>query len=180
MGRLLSEAEWSEALGDFEHTKFRLELQPRYDEPGEAEAVERFLAGDRSLPRDPESLAWQASIAEAVARGKRIERVRIVEDPPTDYQRWLRWMSQANVEAGEIQRYMTRQRAHEVGLLPAAGNEDWWLLDSQRLIVMRFDDEHRRVENELITDPARVVQACAWRDLAVHHSTSDDLRSVPA
>jgi 8-oxo-dGTP diphosphatase len=31
----------------------------------------------------------------------------------------------------------------------------------------------RRVEAELVTEPADVVQACAWRDLAVHHSTTD-------
>ena len=41
-------------------------------------------------------------------------------------------------------------------MLPAAGVEDWWLLDSARLIVMRFDREGHRIENELVTDPVTV------------------------
>jgi hypothetical protein len=77
-------------------------------------------------------------------------------------------------------RYLTRQRAHEIGLLPAAGNTDWWLLDSSRLIAMHFDDEGHRIKNELITDPAVVIQACMWRDLAVHHSVLNQDQDVSA
>jgi hypothetical protein len=68
---------------------------------------------------------------------------------------------------------MSRQCAHEVGLLPQAGEDDWWLLDDDRLVVMRFSDDGRLVENELVTDPEQVAQACAWRELAVHHSAPD-------
>lgn len=181
MRRTLTEAEWARAITDFEHTAFRLELQPRYDEPGEAEAVQRFVGGDRSLPvDDPEEQAWLAYVEDRTSQGQRIERVRVVEDPPTDYQRWLRWVSQLTVAAGEAQRYLTRARAHEIGLLPAAGTEDWWLLDSCRLVVMRFDSHGRRIENELVTDPARVVRACAWRDLAVHHSVLERVQERAA
>jgi hypothetical protein len=84
-----------------------------------------------------------------------------------------RWAGQQTIAAGEVIRYMSRQCAHEVGLLPAAGEDDWWLLDDDRLVVMRFNDDGRLVENELVTDPERVAQACAWRDLAGHHSAPD-------
>ena len=77
-------------------------------------------------------------------------------------------------------RYLTRDRAHEIGLLPAAGDQDWWLLDSAQLIVMRFDREGHRIENKLVTDPATVLQACKWRDLAVHHSVQARLSDVAA
>jgi hypothetical protein len=109
-----------------------------------------------------------------------MERVRVQEDPPTGYQRFERWLDQWNIPAGETMRYMTRQRAHEVGLLPAAGHDDWWLLDSDRLIVMRFAPGGRRVANELVTDPETVLQACKWRDLAVHHATQAHLSDVAA
>jgi hypothetical protein len=109
-----------------------------------------------------------------------MERVRVHDDPPTPYQQWERWVGSWNIRAGETLRYMTRARAHEVGLLPAAGDVDWWLLDSNRLIAMRFDTQGRRVATELVRDPATVVQACAWRDLAVHHSTRDDARGEAA
>jgi hypothetical protein len=109
-----------------------------------------------------------------------MERVRVQEDPPTDYQRFERWLDQWNIPAGEVMRYMTLQRAREAGLLPAAGVNDWWLLDSARLIVMRFDGSGCRIASELVTDPARVLQACQWRDLAVHYSVLARLSDVAA
>lgn len=178
---LLSEAEFLEAVLSFEHTAFRLELQCSYAEPHEAPQFAAFLRGDpQPGPDDAELRDWYKSVAEHVARGGRMERVRVQEDPPTDYQRFERWLDQWNIEAGEVMRYMTRERAYEVGLLPAAGNADWWLIDSARLIVMRFDDAGHRIANELITDPETVLQACMWRDLAVHHSVQHHLSDVAA
>jgi hypothetical protein len=170
---LRSDAEWSEAVQTFDHTAFRLELRPHYDEPGEFEAAARFVDGDRTLDRsDPGWLSWMDHISAAVAAGKRVERVRVFEDPPTGYQRWLRWVSQLNVEAGEVMRYITRQRAEEVGLVPKGGLlEDWWLLDSRRLVVMTWEPSGRRVKDELDSAPEAVAAACALRDIAIHHST---------
>ena len=177
----LSAVEFAELLRTFEHTAFRLELQPAYREEDESDAVPRFLAGTPDPPTESPGLrAWFAQVAEQTRQGKRIARVRVHEDPPTDYQRWERWIDPWNLEAGEAIRYLTRQRAHEIGLLPAAGDQDWWLLDSRRLIVMRFDDIGNRVHDELVTDPAIVVQACAWRDLAVHHGALRETRGVLA
>lgn len=165
------DAEFLDVLHDFEHTAFRLELQRSYAEPEEDNLYAAFLRGDAPAPTTvPELAEWYDRIASHVATGKRIERVRVQEDPPTDYQRFERWLDRWNVEAGEVMQYLTRARAYEIGLLPAAGTTDWWLLDSARLLVMRFDENGRRTRNELITDAASVVQACMWRDLAVHHS----------
>ncbi|MFU8873055.1 DUF6879 family protein [Micromonospora sp. SL4-19] len=44
----------------------------------------------------------------------------------------------------------------------------------------RFDEVGHRISNELVTDPATVVQACAWRDLAVHYAAPDNARSAAA
>jgi hypothetical protein len=178
---LLSEAGFLEAVLSFEHTAFRLELQRSYAEPHEAPQFAAFLRGDpQPGPDDPELRDWYRSVAEHVAQGGRMERVRVQEDPPTDYQRFERWLDQWNIEAGEVMRYMTRDRAHEVGLLPAAGTADWWLIDSARLIVMRFNSAGHRIANELVTDPETVLQACKWRDLAVHHSVQAHLSDVAA
>ncbi len=174
---LLDDDGWAEQFVGFEHTAFRFEQQPAYNVTYEADQLARFLAGDPQPPTEvPSFVAWHDQIARQVAEGKRIERVRVHDDPPTPYQRWVRWVGLWNIEAGEVMRYLTRSQAHEVGLLPAAGDEDWWLFDSSRLVVMRFDDEHRLVERELVTDPERLVQAGAWRDLGVHHSVPDDVR----
>lgn len=176
--RLLTEAEFAEQLQRFDHTAFRLELQKMYAEPGELDQVTRFVAGDPIDPlSNPGLQAWCSWVAAATAEGKRIERVRVHDDPLTDYQRWMRWLSTANVAAGESIRYMTRQRAHEIGLLPAAGDEDWWLYDSSTVMILRFRDG-QRIEQELTTEPHIVLQACRWRDLAVHHSAPDQLGRV--
>jgi hypothetical protein len=172
MGRLfLTEDEVEEQLTNFEHTAFRLELQRAYREPVEEAWFARFLAGDPQSPDEqPEFQEWLARMAALTATGRRVERVRVHDDPPTPYQQWERWTGAWNIRAGETMRYLDRRRAHEIGLLPAAGDEDWWLYDSCRLLVYRFDAEGNRLENELITDPRRVVQAAVWRDLAVHHA----------
>lgn len=181
MRRSISRTEFKEQIRSFEHTAFRLELQPQYLEPGEADWVQEFLAGRPHDPRDDAGfMGWYHYVTELTADGKRMERVRVQEDPPTDYQRWERWLGTWNVEAGEQMRYTTRQRAHEVGLLPAAGQTDWWLLDSCRLILMSFDEHGNRTGDELVTDPEMVVQACMWRDLAVHHSTLEEIQGAAA
>jgi hypothetical protein len=172
MGTQLTDAEFGGQLRSFKHEAFRLELQPAYSEPDEHDTVATFLAGHPQPPTEVPGLrAWFEQVADLTGQGKRIQRVRVHDDPPTDYQRWERWIGEWNTAAGETIHYLTRQRAHEVGLLPAAGNLDWWLLDFQRLIVMHFDDEGHRIRTELITDPKLIVQACAWRDLAVHAAT---------
>lgn len=179
--RIITDAEFGEILHKFEHTAFRLELQPTYLEPSEAELFAAYLRGEPEPPTTVAQLAkWYERVAGHVRQGKRIERVRVQDDPPTDYQRFERWLDRWNREAGEVMRYMTRPRAHEVGLLPDVGRRDWWLLDSSWLISMSFDDKGHRIKNELITTAGVVLQACKWRDLAVHHSVLVENQGVAA
>lgn len=181
MRRPITPEEFADQLANFEHTAFRLELQLEYREPSEADTLARFLAGDPQDPTEvPGLAAWFEQVRGIVASGRRMERVRVHEDPPTPYQRWERWIGAWNIRAGEHMRYLTRARAHDIGLLPAAGWTDWWLLDSNRLIAMPFDSDGNRLTDELVTDPAAVVQACAWRDLAVHHSTLENIQGAAA
>lgn len=181
-GQPLTAAEFGALIAGAEHTAFRLELQPGYSEPGEAALFDAFLQGERPVPPDvdPELADWYAQIAAQTEAGIRVERVRVQEDPPTAYQEFERWLDPWNIGAGEVIRYLTRADAHEIGLLPAAGNCDWWLLDSCRLIVMTFDDEGRRIHDILTKDPADVIKACRWRDLATHYSTPVTLPGVAA
>ncbi|MGH3714349.1 MAG: DUF6879 family protein [Micromonosporaceae bacterium] len=168
MRRTLTYGEWEAEFDKIKYTAFRLELQPAYHVEEEQRSLRDFLAGRLAEPTDDERVyPWRQMVRELTARGGRMERVRVFEDPPTDYQRWLRWVSKGNVEAGEVQWYVTRQQAHEFGLLPAAGNVDWWLFDSGRLLEMHFGEDGKMVKRELVTDPDVVVQANAWRDLAL-------------
>lgn len=170
MRRRITGDEFAHLLVNFQRSAFRLELQPEYHEPVETETVARFLAGDPQDPTEVPALRdWFAQVRGLVGDGRHIERVRIHDDPPTDYQRWERWIDRWNIAAGETMRYLTREQAYDIGLLPSAGNTDWWLLDDEQLILMHFDDQHRRTD-ELTDDPDLLNRARAWRDLAVRHS----------
>lgn len=177
--RLLTSEEFGEELHNFSYTSFRLELQRSYAEAEEDPLFEAFQRGDPPPPTSvPELDLWYRKIADHVAEGKTVTRVRVQEDEPTTYQIFERWMDPWNREAGERMLYMTRSEATVAGLLPGVGTNDWWLQDSRRLIVMYFDHDGHRVQNELTTDPVAVQRACAWRDLAVHHAVRATARSA--
>jgi hypothetical protein len=89
-------------------------------------------------------------------------------------------MDRWNFAAGERICYLSRKDAHRVGLLPAAGPHDWWLLDDNRLIVMTFNHDGEWISNELDTDPNATARARAWRNLAVRHSTLGDSQGASA
>jgi hypothetical protein len=105
-------------------------------------------------------------------------RVRIVETPPTDYQRWMQWMDRWNREAGEDILYLTRQGARDAGIIPQIGPDDWWLFDDSRLVVMRHDEFGRRIEAEMYEDESEVGQARQWRERAIRAAAEEAQRSV--
>jgi hypothetical protein len=171
--RVLGREEFNRLLATPARAAFRLELQDEYREPVEVDTVARFTAGHPQDPTEVPALRdWYDLIRRLSRAGRHIGRVRVHSDPPTMYQQWERWAGRWNVDAGEVVQYLTRQRAEEIGLLPAAGVADWWLLDDERLILMHFDAEYRRTD-ELTDDPGLVEQARAWRDLAVQHGVLD-------
>ncbi len=100
------------------------------------------------------------------AKGKRFERVRLVDQPPTDGQRFLAASGPANVQAGEDIRMLPRAVAVELGL----PSFDFWLFDSRLLARFHFDDADDTLGVELTEDPAAVVMACQARDAAWHHA----------
>jgi hypothetical protein len=179
--RELSDAEFNDALHSFDRTAFRLELQDSYLVAEEADLFAAFLRGSPPPATTvPELAEWYRRIAEHIRQGRCVERVRVQQDPPTPYQQFERWLDRWNIEAGETMQYLTRQRAHEIGLLPAAGRIDWWLLDDERLILIQFDEIGRPIQNEMTTDPATVTLVREWRDLAVRHSVRANARGAAA
>lgn len=180
--RELPVAEFFPTLHSFQREAFRLELQDSYAVAEEDELYPAFVRGERPVPTDlsPDLADWFRRIAEHTRQGKRVERVRVQQDPPTQYQQFERWLDRWNLEAGEVMRYLTRQRAYEIGLLPAAGNTDWWLLDNERMILIHFDDEGHPVRYELSTDPVTVNLATELRNLAVRNSVRANPRGVAA
>jgi hypothetical protein len=161
--------EFADLFNKFEHTAWRLETRQRYasDEAGERWA--RFIETG-SLDGDeadvPEARRWSDTIRAQVAQGKRVERVRIVDQPATLGQRYLFESAKWNIGLGEDIRNMWRADADRLRL-PA---EDFWLFDSRLVALLRFDDDDQLTHVDLITEPAEVVRCSMVRDAAWHHA----------
>jgi hypothetical protein len=106
--RSISWDEVVELIATRVETAFRLELQPVYRLDEEQPDVERFVAGDLTRPEFP---AREQMVATSTAQGRAIQRIRVIEDPPTAYQRWLLWFSQWTIGAGEHHQYVSRAEA---------------------------------------------------------------------
>lgn len=147
----------------FEHTAWRLETRRAYAADEGTEEYRQFLAG-ANPPHDTDG-PWFVNVRAQTVAGKRIERVRLVDDPATDGQRYLLATTLDNLAAGEDIRLMLRSDAVRHGL----PDFDFWLFDSRILARFNWDDPERRME--LSTDPEDVVRACQARDAAWHHAT---------
>ena len=169
MRRTLTDEEFSAQLRDYSHTAFRAELQPQYWVADEREPFQWFIEGRPAQPPELEGArAWLDQVAAQHAQGKRMERIRVHQDTPTDYQRWMRWYGAWNIAAGERIDYLTETQAAKAGLLASVAPRDWWLFDDSRLMVLTHNEEGRRIHTELITDETELNRARAWWDLAVH------------
>jgi hypothetical protein len=113
---------------------------------------------------------WLSMVRDAAREGRRFARVRVVDLPLSDYNRWGHVVAQHNIAAGEDIRYLTRGRAGEIGL----PNYDYWLFDSRKLLCMRYDNEDRFVGGEIIEDAGEIVRHNFWRDAAWHLSVRRD------
>ncbi|MYW19634.1 hypothetical protein GT039_29690 [Streptomyces sp. SID2955] len=165
--------EFGELFGKFEHTAWRLETRRRYasDETNDRwrQFIETGEVGEDWA--DATSVRkFRDTIRAQTAQGKRVERVRVVDQPATPGQRYLLNSAKGNIGFGEDIRNMWRADADRLKL-PA---EDFWLFDSRLIALLRFDDDDQLTHVDLITEPAEVVRCCMVRDAAWHHAVMRD------
>ncbi|MGW6261352.1 DUF6879 family protein [Streptomyces sp. NPDC055085] len=149
---------------DFEHTAWRLETRRGYGSDRAGEKYRRYLETGE-VPDDSQR-PWCVNVRAQTAQGKRIERVRIVDSPPTWEQRFLLAAAAVNNAAGEDIRNLWRTDAEKAGL-PSA---DFWLFDSRHALVLHFDEADGYLGAELVEDAARIVRFCEVRDAAWHYA----------
>ncbi|MFJ4924071.1 DUF6879 family protein [Streptomyces sp. NPDC088736] len=164
MPELIPFDEIAHLFTDFEHTAWRLETQRGYASDRESAKWQRWKAGV-DVAREPPD-PWRANVAQQVARGKRYERVRLVDDPPTEGQRFLLASGLGNVAAGEDIRNLYRAEAERIGL----PGFDFWLFDSRTVVKFVIDSEGVTLGVHVLEDAPSVVQACQVRDLAWHYA----------
>lgn len=140
-----------DALFDsFRSSVFRLETLPAYAGE-EDDRLHAFYAGrplpERSIRTEP----WLARIAlTTITAHKTWTRVRVVDEPMTDFQRYQMEPYRESQAAGEQIRIVTRRALGDPG-------PDFWLLDGgtpeARGIVMYYSDDFRWLGADLVTQP---------------------------
>ncbi|MFE7108375.1 DUF6879 family protein [Streptomyces sp. NPDC057600] len=160
MPPLIPFEEIAHLFADFQHTAFRLETRRGYATDRAGARFQAFLRGVEPLP-EPEH-PWNVNVREKTARGAQFSRIRIVDEPPTDGQRFLMAAAAGNVAAGEDIRVLSRADAERLAL----PGYDFWLFDSCTLVRMHIDDTDTTLGVELLDDPVHVLAACRARDAA--------------
>ncbi|MEV1009479.1 DUF6879 family protein [Streptomyces sp. NPDC049881] len=164
----------NELFATFAHTAWRLETQRGYEADQKSERYRRWARGEGYDAAGRE--AFLAGRRKPAEQGKRVERVRIVDDPPTENQRYLLVGAPVTIGAGEDIRHLWRSDAERLDLPPG----DFWLFDSRTLVRFRHDGG-RTLGLELTTAPAEVLKACQVRDAAWHYAIPHEkfVRQVP-
>ncbi|MFI8873988.1 DUF6879 family protein [Streptomyces sp. NPDC055243] len=162
--QMISPEEFGRLFETFEHTAWHLETRSGYASDREDLDFGAFLRTGK-VTWDLDS-TWNQNIRGQVDQGKRVGRVRVLDDPPTDGQRFLLAYGAVNVAAGEDVGCLWRSEAQRIGPL----EEDFWIFDSRLVAILHFDDTDVLTSIETITEPAEVVRYSMARDAAVHHA----------
>ncbi|MGW7056331.1 DUF6879 family protein [Streptomyces sp. NPDC054887] len=157
--------EFDQLFTAFKHTAWRLETRRRYASDEVSDTYAQFLRGE-PVVWDGANAEWCAERREQTALGKRFERVRVVDDPPTPGQLYLLDNAKRNSSVGEDIRNLRRADAERLNL----PDEDFWLIDSRLVALLRFDDADNLLDVELITEPAVVNRYAQVRDAAWHYA----------
>ncbi|MEO3862581.1 DUF6879 family protein [Acrocarpospora sp. B8E8] len=164
---LLKGDEFENLFRSFHRTAFHLELEDTYNTSDERGPFDRFLKGESD---DFEwHRPWLDLVREVSDSGRRIERVRIVSSPYTDYTRWGMAVAPLNIAAGEDIRWLPRHLVRDIAL-PV---DDFWLFDDSRLVFTVFETDGNFIGGVEARYPYLVglckqARDATW-DLAVPH-----------
>lgn len=160
--------EFIDKFGGFRYSVFRLETLQVYRNSGEDEAMATFLS-EGYVPVSAALQDWAEMIRRNCRAGRTQQRVHVVAEPLTDYMRFELAGYAPNVAAGEDIRIIP-VREGEGWPLDVPRRHDYFLFDSHELYDQHYDNTGWWLGTELVSDPARVVDACRWRDAALHQS----------
>jgi hypothetical protein len=164
VSELVSGEAFLKLFRDVEHTAYRLEVRTSYGIPEEDAPYRQFLAGED--PGLEWFEPWLNLMREETAKGKRVERVRVIDTPPSDYLRFELWGTPYNLAAGEDIRYLERDQAAALDL----PTYDYWLFDSRIVARLQFGEHDRFLGVLLSDDPADVLRHVQRQGAAWHHA----------
>jgi len=108
---------------------------------------------DGALPEEEVRRRWGSWIdlaGDAVDRGVRIRRARVVSEPPSDYVRYEHAITTAlNLAAGEQVRWLPRDQAPEQLLIPV---NDFWIFDDHTVLFLHHAGDGEETRRALSRD----------------------------
>lgn len=160
----------SSSLLNFSSTAFRLELLPEYDVPEEKEALAAYRA--KRQVNMTFHRPWIDSLKQARLEGKIVQRVRGIPQPMTSYLHFeIQLCYMASVEAGEQIRLHNRADRTQLSI---KRQQDFWLLDDQRVILMNYRPDGSFDCSEEISQPKLVAPFSALSRALWHEATPLD------
>ncbi|WP_341273197.1 DUF6879 family protein [Herbihabitans rhizosphaerae] len=147
----------------FKKSAFRFETLPHYAGESERAGLALFLSGAEK-PADHNERTHE-TMRRLAAEGKKVQKVKVVSRPYTDYTRYaLEWSIPGSVAAGWEHRILDVTDRNVD--LPTF---DYWLYDDSKVVVVNYDDDGVPVDAELI-EGDDVERYRRWRDLALEES----------
>ena len=153
----LTAPEFDALFDGFVATVVRLEALPAYAVGGaEQERLHAYHAGRARPLRTVRTDPWLARIAvSTVTAGKAWARLRVVDEPLTDYQRYQLASYRESQVVGEEIRIARRAVVGDVG-------PDFWLFDDRLVVLMHYHPDGRLDRREL-RDDTQTLQKCRRR-----------------
>ncbi|KMS77647.1 hypothetical protein ACZ91_63955 [Streptomyces regensis] len=166
MADLVSGEAFLRLFEEAESSAYRLETRVSYGIPDEDEPYAQFLAGED--PGTDWFEPWLVLMRSVTSRGTRVERVRIIDSPPSDYLRFELWGTPHNLSAGEDIRYLDRSAAVQLGL----PTYDYWVFDDRLVARLQFGAHDRFLGVLLSDDPEDARRHMEWRSIAWEHAVT--------
>ncbi|GGK07078.1 hypothetical protein GCM10010123_41100 [Pilimelia anulata] len=171
--RELTYAEFVRAYESVADSWAHLELQPHY---GVNLPSPHFAAWRRDEPDDLSYLdPWCGLLSAMTAAGKRLRRLKVVNEPLGEYHRWIHSAQGPIHRAGEVTRWCRRRDVPHVAF-PAT---DYYLLDDSAALFLHFDGDLNPVAYT-ITEDSGIVALCrtAFAECWAAATDHDEYRPV--
>ncbi|MHA6627074.1 DUF6879 family protein [Pseudonocardia sichuanensis] len=136
----------------------RLESRSHSSIEEEQPRFRAFLAGELPETCNRERTAWTEMVDHHTTRGRPFQRVRVMDEPLTDYNRYLLYRTPYNLAAGEDIRYLDRDRANALDL----PDHDFWVFDSEIVCLLRFTADGRPLGHDVIADHGLAIRHEQW------------------
>jgi hypothetical protein len=147
---------------EFHATAFRLEALPAYNVGSEESRLAAFREHRARPERSVRTSPWLARVAATTAAGKRWRRLRVLDEPITEYQRYqLLSGSYAESQTAGDETLLIHRRLAAPRLRFDSGQRpvrDFWLFDlgqpTERLVAMDYTTDGQFTGHRDVNDPA--------------------------